>query len=241
MLCGLIVKGYGKFLRISHIAPKRQPNPLSLSINRGGIPRHSLLIPSLSIPTPCKSLLCNRDLRSSNFFDSWVWAIRGTLVWILASKSDQGGPRVRNPIFSKMSSENGVNPPAPNPSHNSSFSLLSVLGRERLTGLNYMDWIRNLRFTLRYENKAHVLAIGHNAKKRKSSHSNWKGKAARGKSDRGSKRKNESEIAPTSDPKEAVCFYCNKKGHWKRSCTKYLKDLKDAKVEKGSHSGSKGK
>ncbi|GKC94669.1 retrotransposon protein, putative, ty1-copia subclass [Tanacetum coccineum] len=45
------------------------------------------------------------------------------------------------------------------------------------------------------------------------------------------------EIAPTSDPKEAVCFYCNTKGHWKRSCLKYLKDLKDRKVEKGSHSG----
>ncbi|GJU28430.1 hypothetical protein Tco_1167051 [Tanacetum coccineum] len=57
----------------------------------------------------------------------------------------------------RMSSENGVNPPASNPSHNSSFSLLSILGRERPTGPNYMDWIRNLRFTLRYENKEYVL------------------------------------------------------------------------------------
>ncbi|GJU18841.1 retrotransposon protein, putative, ty1-copia subclass [Tanacetum coccineum] len=64
------------------------------------------------------------------------------------------------------------------------------------------------------------------------------GKAAKGKSDRGSKRKAESEIAPTIDPKEVVCFYCNTKGHWKRSCLKYLKDLKDGKVKKGSHSGS---
>ncbi|GJU73181.1 hypothetical protein Tco_1264586 [Tanacetum coccineum] len=84
---------------------------------------------------------------------------------------------------------------------------------------------------------APVLTVGHNAKKRKTSHSNWKGKAAKGKSDRGSKRKFESEIAPTGDPKEAVCFYCNTKGHWKRSCPKYLKDLKDGKVEKGGHSG----
>ncbi|GKB54983.1 putative RNA-directed DNA polymerase [Tanacetum coccineum] len=84
---------------------------------------------------------------------------------------------------------------------------------------------------------APVLTVGHNAKKRKTSHSNWKGKATQGKSDRGSKRKVESEIAPTSDPKEAVCFYCNTKGHWKRSCPKYLKDLKDGKVEKGVHSG----
>ncbi|GJS15115.1 hypothetical protein Tco_0409587 [Tanacetum coccineum] len=56
-----------------------------------------------------------------------------------------------------MSTENDVNPPAPNPAHNSNFSLLSVLGRERLTSPNYMDWIQNLRFTLRYENKEYVL------------------------------------------------------------------------------------
>nr|GEU88394.1 retrotransposon protein, putative, Ty1-copia subclass [Tanacetum cinerariifolium] len=48
-----------------------------------------------------------------------------------------------------MSTENGVNPLAPNHAYNSNFSLLSVLGRKRLTGPNYMDWMRNLRFTLR--------------------------------------------------------------------------------------------
>nr|GEV38605.1 hypothetical protein [Tanacetum cinerariifolium] len=47
----------------------------------------------------------------------------------------------------------------------------------------------------------------------------------------------ESKITHTSDPKEAVCFYCNTKGHWMRSYPKYLKDLKDRKVEKGGHSG----
>ncbi|GJR93498.1 retrotransposon protein, putative, ty1-copia subclass [Tanacetum coccineum] len=73
---------------------------------------------------------------------------------------------------------------------------------------------------------AHVLTVGHNEKKRKTSHSNWKGEVIKEKSDRGSKRKAEYEIAPTSDPKEAVCFYCNTKGHWKRSFPKYLKDLK---------------
>ncbi|GJR03309.1 retrotransposon protein, putative, ty1-copia subclass [Tanacetum coccineum] len=297
-----------------------------------------------------------------------------------------------------MSSENGVITPTPNPSPNSSVSLLSVLRRERLTGPNYMDWMRNLRFTLRYENKeyvldeqiplidndstqkeieahqkhyddankvscimaasmspelqktfentwayemnqqlkemfqekaskecldvvkslmackpkpkasicafvlemkgyfdrleslnmafdvelsinmilsglladynqfvlsyqmngketsmielhsllqtaeqgikksdvpstsaAHVLNVGHNAKKRKTSHSNWKGKATQGKSDRGSKRKVDSEIAPTGDPKEAVCFYYNTKGHWKRSYGKGLKESRKLK------------
>ncbi|GJY36635.1 putative RNA-directed DNA polymerase [Tanacetum coccineum] len=86
---------------------------------------------------------------------------------------------------------------------------------------------------------APVMTVGHNSKKRKTSHSNWKRKAAKGKSDCGSKRKVESKIAPTSDPKEAVCFYCNTKGHWKRSFLKYLKDLKDGKVKKGSYSGLK--
>ncbi|GJR79385.1 hypothetical protein Tco_0150170 [Tanacetum coccineum] len=56
-----------------------------------------------------------------------------------------------------MSTENGVNPPALNPTYNSNFSLLSVLGRERLIGPNYMDWMQNLRFTLRYEKKEYVL------------------------------------------------------------------------------------
>nr|GEU50039.1 oligopeptide transporter [Tanacetum cinerariifolium] len=149
-----------------------------------------------------------------------------------------------------------------------------VLGRERLTGPNYMDWMRYLRFTLRYENKEYVLdeqipiidddstqeeieahqkncddanklsiniilsglpadynqfvllyqmneketsiielhsllqtveqwikkidvpstsvalvlTVGHNAKKRKTPHPNWKGKAAKGKSDSGSEK-----------------------------------------------------
>ncbi|GKD15307.1 retrotransposon protein, putative, ty1-copia subclass [Tanacetum coccineum] len=81
---------------------------------------------------------------------------------------------------------------------------------------------------------APVLTVGHNAKKIKTSHSNWKGKVAKGKFGRGSKRKVVYEIAPTSDPKEAVCFYCNIKGHWKHSCPKYLKDLKDGKGQKES-------
>ncbi|GJY92807.1 hypothetical protein Tco_0508589 [Tanacetum coccineum] len=51
---------------------------------------------------------------------------------------------------------------------------------------------------------AHVLTVGHNAKKRKTSHSNWKGK-----SDRGSRE------------------------------MLNLRELKDGKVEKGSHTGLK--
>ncbi|GKB97432.1 hypothetical protein Tco_0983569 [Tanacetum coccineum] len=56
-----------------------------------------------------------------------------------------------------MSTKNDVNPPAPNLAHNLNFSLLLVLGKERLIGPNYMGWMRNLRFTLRNENKEYVL------------------------------------------------------------------------------------
>ncbi|GJZ13702.1 FAR1-related sequence 5-like protein, partial [Tanacetum coccineum] len=78
----------------------------------------------------------------------------------------------------------------------------------------YFDRLESLNMAIDAElsiNKilsaAPVLTVGHNAKKIKTSHSNWKGKAAKGKSDRGSKRKAESEIAPTSDPKEVVVMY----------------------------------
>nr|GEV19735.1 hypothetical protein [Tanacetum cinerariifolium] len=87
---------------------------------------------------------------------------------------------------------------------------------------------------------ANVLTDGHTAKKRKTSHSNRKEKVVKEKSDRRSKRKVEYKIAPTSDPKEAVYFYCNTKWYWKSSCPKYLKDLKDKKVENGSHSAPRG-
>jgi hypothetical protein len=47
-------------------------------------------------------------------------------------------------------------PPAPTPSH-SNFNLFNFLSREKLTGPNYLDWIRSLRIGLRYEDKEYVL------------------------------------------------------------------------------------
>ncbi|GKF11335.1 hypothetical protein Tco_0049261 [Tanacetum coccineum] len=44
---------------------------------------------------------------------------------------------------------------------------------------------------------AHVLTVGHNAKKIKTSHSKWKEKVAKGKSGRGSKRKARKQCAST--------------------------------------------
>ena len=35
---------------------------------------------------------------------------------------------------------------------------------------------------------------------------------------------------PSSNPKEVECFHFHEKGHWKRSCPKYLQDIKDGKI-----------
>ena len=42
-------------------------------------------------------------------------------------------------------------------SSSSSFSLRSVLEREKLNGTNFIDWIRNLRILLKKERKDYVL------------------------------------------------------------------------------------
>ena len=43
------------------------------------------------------------------------------------------------------------------PNTTSSFTLRSVLEKDKLNGTNYMDWIRNLRIVLRAEKKEDVL------------------------------------------------------------------------------------
>ncbi|KAJ9548672.1 hypothetical protein OSB04_021215 [Centaurea solstitialis] len=44
-------------------------------------------------------------------------------------------------------------------------------------------------------------------------------------------------VLTISDPKEAICFYCQERGHWKRSCLKYLEDLKMNKAKECGTSG----
>ena len=78
---------------------------------------------------------------------------------------------------------------------------------------------------------APVLAIREGGyKKKKVSFPKGKGKS-KVSHNHAKKRKTDSEIAPVSDPSEAVCFYCQQKGHWKRSCPKYLEDLKNNKAK----------
>ncbi|KAL7614026.1 hypothetical protein Lser_V15G04752 [Lactuca serriola] len=45
------------------------------------------------------------------------------------------------------------------------------------------------------------------------------------------KRNAKSEVVPCAVPKEAICFYCKEKGHWRRSCPIYLRDLRDGRVK----------
>ena len=80
---------------------------------------------------------------------------------------------------------------------------------------------------------APVLAIDGGAKKRKATQPQGKGKAKKSQKKRG-----ESDIAPVSDPNEAICFYCQQKGHWKRSCPKYREDMKLNKAKGASSSGT---
>jgi hypothetical protein len=82
-----------------------------------------------------------------------------------------------------------------------------------------------------------VNAIGHGRKRKAQAQPMRTGKAPAKYSGSGSKSK-AGTLPPIRDPKEATCFYCFEKGHWKRSCSKYIQDLKDGKVrETGSASG----
>jgi len=56
-----------------------------------------------------------------------------------------------------MSGINSDLPPTPAPTGNSGFTLLPILAKEKLMGPNYLDWMRALRLTLRYEDKEYVL------------------------------------------------------------------------------------
>ncbi|KAL7603012.1 uncharacterized protein LOC128133874 [Lactuca sativa] len=46
------------------------------------------------------------------------------------------------------------------------------------------------------------------------------------------KRKAKFMIVSRANAKEAICFYCHLKGHWKRNCPDYLKDLKEGRINK---------
>ena len=54
----------------------------------------------------------------------------------------------------------------------------------------------------------------------------------------GSLERTKSMIVQCVVPKESICFYCQEKGHWRRSCPNYLRNLRDGRVKMhGSTSG----
>ena len=65
---------------------------------------------------------------------------------------------------------------------------------------------------------APILTINHGKGKKKKANAqpNRIGKAHVEASNGGSKGKAHPDIPAVSDPKEATCFHCNEKGHWKR-------------------------
>ena len=48
----------------------------------------------------------------------------------------------------------------------------------------------------------------------------------------GSPERTKSVIVRCAVPKESICFYCQEKGHWRRSCPNYLRDLRDGRAKK---------
>ncbi|KAI3505809.1 hypothetical protein L1887_28094 [Cichorium endivia] len=87
---------------------------------------------------------------------------------------------------------------------------------------------------------APVLAIREGAiKKRKAKKPKGKGKGQVGNpnSNPSNKGKAGSMIVPTPKPDEAICFHCGEKGHWKRSCPKYLEEIKKIKPKVSGTSG----
>jgi transposase InsO family protein len=79
---------------------------------------------------------------------------------------------------------------------------------------------------------SHVLAVSEGGRKVKKG----KGKSKR-KGDAKGKAQMEISSTPkakTKVPSDVECYYCKNKGHWKRSCPKYLEDKKAGKVPTSS-------
>ncbi|XP_023734126.1 uncharacterized protein LOC111881988 [Lactuca sativa] len=85
------------------------------------------------------------------------------------------------------------------------------------------------------------IAKGNGNKRKVGRKAKWKNKAQSGSSSNGLKARPNSDIPTISDPKMATCYYCNDKGHWKRSRPKYLQDIEDGKGLKESEEVEHGR
>ena len=70
------------------------------------------------------------------------------------------------------------------------------------------------------------------AKRKRVSHHKGKGKGKVVRSKSIPIKKVDSDIAPTSNPNEAISFYFQHKGHWKCSCRKSMEDVNKNKSNK---------
>ena len=61
---------------------------------------------------------------------------------------------------------------------------------------------------------------------------NGKGSAIVNSVDQMVNRKAKSVIVPCTFIKGSICLYCQRKGHWLRSCPNYLKDMREGRIKK---------
>ncbi|KAK8572879.1 hypothetical protein V6N12_028919 [Hibiscus sabdariffa] len=92
---------------------------------------------------------------------------------------------------------------------NNNLSLRSLLEKEKLNGINFLDWFRNLRIVLKQERKEYVieeLVLDEPAAKGK--------KKAKFKGNGKSKPKGKDALKLEKGiSKDGKCFHCDKTGH----------------------------
>nr|GEV23324.1 retrotransposon protein, putative, Ty1-copia subclass [Tanacetum cinerariifolium] len=118
-------------------------------------------------------------------------------------------------------------------------TIRSILLAEKLTGLNFTNWYRNLRIVLRYEKKMKFvkqpIGLASDPETADPDTIDKKPQGAKGKD----KGKNKIDYAPKpkippshkryNSTKDSICHHCKEAGHWRRNCPSYQAELKKRK------------